>query len=797
MAKHDNIHRAITPLVSVSADDVSLHCAKKMPHANGYLYNKDMLLQLNCRGFAISQFMQPEPAKYSHGPSLEAKTFIQPEHHYYAHHPGRFFYVKDLDTQEVFSLPHEPMRKTLDSFKFSQRNNEICWHIIHQEVSFEITAQLVNDAVVECWQIHVVNQSKVNKNLALYPYFTIGYQSWMNQQADFCPQLNAIVAKSITPYQKVEQYYEHQSLQDTTFLWSQGKADAWLANQQLFEGEGGLTLPDAIVQSELPNQGTQYQVACGCLQYNLALAPNERFQNTWLFGPAKDENAIKEISANFLSTIDSNGKEEFSSTSVSLSGDDRLFHYINHWLPRQINMHGVTNRLTTDPQTRNYLQDNMGMSFLAPLRAKQAFLTAISQQHITGEMPDGILLNPDAELKYINQVPHSDHSAWLAICLLCYLDETNDVDILHHRCGYLDSEQQDSVLTHLEKAIDYLLLQRDERGLCYISQGDWCDPMNMVGHLGKGVSSWLSLACAYSIDCFVTIVKNYVSSTQQNSCQANVLRFTQAKEALNHAVNQHCWDGDWYARGINDHGRVFGTKADEEGRIYLNPQSWALLSQAVSPAKQYSMLNAVQSQLLTPYGVMMLSPSYTAMDEGIGRITQKSPGVAENGSVYNHASVFYAYALYQIGEYDMAFSVLSKMLPSEADQLIRGQLPSFIPNYYRGAYHQFPDYAGKSSHLFNTGTVAWVYRCVVEELCGLKGNKEGLLIQPKLPRSLPTLTGTRNFRGATIEFSYQQIEIDETKIWLNEQQLKHPRIDSIEAGKTYQLRVDLPRRPSE
>ena len=319
----------------------------------------------------------------------------------------------------------------------------------------------------------------------------------------------------------------------------------------------------------------------------------------------------------------------------------------------------------------------------------------------------------------------------------------------------------------------------------------------MVGHLGKGVSSWLSLACAYSIDCFVTIVKNYASPTQQQSCRANVLRFTQAKDALNHAVNQHCWDGDWYARGINDHGRVFGTKADEEGRIYLNPQSWALLSQAVSPAKQYSMLNAVQSQLLTPYGVMMLSPSYTAMDEGIGRITQKSPGVAENGSVYNHASVFYAYALYQIGEYDMAFSVLSKMLPSEADQLIRGQLPSFIPNYYRGAYHQFPDYAGKSSHLFNTGTVAWVYRCVVEELCGLKGNKEGLLIQPKLPRSLPTLTGTRNFRGATIEFSYQQLEIDETQIWLDEQQLKHPRIDSIETGKTYRLRVDLPRRPSE
>ena len=31
--------------------------------------------------------------------------------------------------------------------------------------------------------------------------------------------------------------------------------------------------------------------------------------------------------------------------------------FVNHWLPRQVFYHGDTNRLTTDPQTRNYLQD--------------------------------------------------------------------------------------------------------------------------------------------------------------------------------------------------------------------------------------------------------------------------------------------------------------------------------------------------------------------------------------------------------------------------------------------------------
>src|SRR4051812_4859075 len=66
-----------------------------MPHAAGFLWNRKMMMQMNCRGYAVAQFMQPEPAKYSHAPNMEAKSFMQPEQSYFAHHPGRFFYIKD------------------------------------------------------------------------------------------------------------------------------------------------------------------------------------------------------------------------------------------------------------------------------------------------------------------------------------------------------------------------------------------------------------------------------------------------------------------------------------------------------------------------------------------------------------------------------------------------------------------------------------------------------------------------------------------------------------------------------
>src|SRR5690625_3440258 len=81
-----------------------------MPKASAFLWNRRMMIQANCRGYAVAQFMQPEPAKYSYAPNLEAKTFMQPEQPYYAHHPGRFVYIKDEDSGEIFSAPYEPVR---------------------------------------------------------------------------------------------------------------------------------------------------------------------------------------------------------------------------------------------------------------------------------------------------------------------------------------------------------------------------------------------------------------------------------------------------------------------------------------------------------------------------------------------------------------------------------------------------------------------------------------------------------------------------------------------------------------
>ncbi len=776
---------------------LNLYSPTKMPKASAFLWNKKMMIHMNCRGFAVAQFMQPEPAKYAHAPNLEAKTFMQPEQPYYAHHAGRFCYVEDLDHKELFSIPHEPVKSKTDEFCFSAGQSDIFWTV--KKIGLELTMQLhlTSDDLVELWSVKVTNSSKQKRNLRLFPYFPVGYMSWMNQSGAYDKELNAIVCSSVSPYQKYQDYDKVKHFKDKTFLLAGTKPDAFEANQEAFEGEGGLANPSAIQNGNLQNGEARYETPACVMQYDLELEPGESKELKFVFGPAKDTVEIKAIKKRYLD--DPKGFEkahqaykkyiEAGKTCLHISTpDQKLDDFVNYWLPRQVYYHGETNRLSTDPQTRNYLQDNMGMGYIKPLVTRQAFITALKQQESSGAMPDGILIEENAELKYINQVPHTDHCVWLPVCLKAYLDETNDHQLLHEVIAFADSDEKVTVAEHINRAMNWLLINRDERGLNFINQGDWCDPMNMVGYKGRGVSGWLTLATSYAIKVWLEICESFKIETLTHE-------FSTAVSALNTAVNKHLWDGNWYGRGITDDNVVFGIKEDPEGRIFLNPQAWSLLSNAADLEKEEKLIAAVAQELETPYGVEMLNPSFTAMREDVGRVTQKHPGSAENGSVYNHAAAFYIYALYGRGYKEDAYRLIDKMIPggNDEDLLQRGQLPVFIPNYYRGAYKQFPKTAGRSSQLFNTGTVHWIFRCLIDGLFGLQGEPKGLRVNPQLPKHWDKIKVVRTFRGAEFHIEMKKAPaISRIQVLQNGQMLKDNIITDFNAGSSYNIQVKLP-----
>jgi len=770
-----------------------LRSATAMPKACGFLWNRRMLLHVNCRGYVKAQHMQPEPGKYSYAPNLEERSFIQPEQPYYAHHPGRFVYVRDEHGGELFSAPYEPVRHTSDEFEFSVGQCDIRWRVMAQDVEVELGVALPVGDVAELWTLTIRNRGEAERALSVYPFFSIGYMSWMNQSARYRPDLGAVVASCVTPYQKSEDAERIGALKDKTFLLHDVVPDAWETSLEAFEGEGGLHAPGAFADDLLANGDASYETPVAVLQYRVMLGPGQDRTFRFVFGPARDDAEILAVRGKYLAE---GGFKKARSAyreymragegCIRVSTPDAGFDlFVNHWLARQLYYHGDVNRMTTDPQTRNYLQDAMGMAYIHAPMARAAFIRALGQQRGDGAMPDGVLLHEHAELKYINQVPHSDHCVWLPVCITAYLDETNDYGLLDEQVVSSADSVAASVFERIDAAVRCLVRDRDHRGLSYIAQGDWCDPMNMVGHRGRGVSGWLSIATVYALRCWARVCA-------EQGRQELADEFRSYADGIGAAVQTHLWDGDWFARGITDDDVVFGVASDPEGRIFLNPQSWAMLAGIATDRQAERMIAAVEAQLEGPHGVAMLDPAYTHMRADIGRLTQKYPGVAENGSVYNHAAAFYVYALFERGQADRAYRLLRQMIPGpdEEDLLQRGQLPVFIPNYYRGDRRGSPRTAGRSSQLFNTGTISWFYRILVDGLFGVRGCRQGLHIEPRLPADWPEANIVRAFRGARFNIRIaRQTKEKGAGLWLDGKRLPGRLVENFAPGNDYEIEV--------
>jgi cellobionic acid phosphorylase len=766
------------------------------PTADAFLWNPRMLLQITCRGYAWGQTMQPDSTVYAYPPSLLAKSFMQPEPRYFAHHPGRFFYVRDDAAGKFFSAPHDPVRAAPEAFAFAPGVCDIAWTLRKNGLEVSLRVFLPPDDTVELWTVAVANLSDRSRRVSLFPYFPAGYLSWMNMAGEYDEALRAAVCSYVTPYQKLQDYDKNKTLKETTFLASDIAPDSWELSQQQFEGEGGLNRPDALRLPRLGRGDARFEPPACIFQYRRTLPPGKRFLVRLIFGPAKDRREIGRLRKKYfargayektLRAVESRAAEHAG--CIRIETPDAWFdHFVNHWLPRQVDYMGRTNRLTTDPQTRNLLQDAMGMVYVDASRARELFLAALSQQQADGRMPDGILLLPGAELKYINTVPHSDHCSWLPIAISAYLHETGDYDFLRQAVAFADGPDRATVYEHVCLGLRWLLQDRSPRGLSRIWQGDWNDPMNMVGPRGRGESAMLSQSLAYGLRLWAQF-----GAMAGNGLAAR--RLAVEAEHLNDLINRHYWDGRWYARGYTDKGRNFGVRSDREGKIFLNSQTFALLCGAATGRRAEVCIHSVEKHLGTEYGPLKLAPAFTRMCEDVGRMTQKHPGSDVNGSVYSHAAAFYIFALYAAGRGDLAFRHLRGLLPGPEEDAVRKseQLPLYLPNYYRG--NHFPQKARASSHLPHSGAANWIYRSIIEQLFGLQGTPDGLLVRPQLPPSWKSARVSRVFRGAAFEVVYRRAENATCPVVLvNGQDAPGGLISGLQAKNTYQVEVLLPTR---
>ncbi len=150
----------------------------------------------------------------------------------------------------------------------------------------------------------MANLSGRPRRVAVYPYFPIGYMSWMNQSAEYRADLGGIVGSCVTPYQKATEYFKNKYFKDRTYFLCETPPVSWDARQLAFEGEGGLHAPSAVAAPELSGSDARYETPTAAVQYRETLAAagaGDAREYRFMFGPAFDDAEIRELRARHLS----------------------------------------------------------------------------------------------------------------------------------------------------------------------------------------------------------------------------------------------------------------------------------------------------------------------------------------------------------------------------------------------------------------------------------------------------------------------------------------------------------------
>ena len=94
-------------------------------------------------------------------------------------------------------------------------------------------------------------------------------------------------------------------------------------------------------------------------------------------------------------------------------------------------------------------------------------------------------------------------------------------------------------------------------------------------------------------------------------------------------------------------------------------------------------------------------------------------------------------------------------------------MPLYVPNYFRGTAAGAT--VGRSSHAANTGASAWYYRTAIAMLLGVRGELDGLRIDPQLPRRWQGATVWRKWRGAEFDIRIRRGRVRKTRVALDGQ----------------------------
>jgi len=716
--------------------------------------------------------------------------------------PGRYIYVRDQKTKEFWPTTWQPVTK-IKQYKYECRHG-LGYTKIKTEykgIESKTTYFVPLGENLEFWMISVTNNTPKTKKLKLFTYAEFCLWHSEMDMTDFQYTLNIAKAncEGNTIFHETE-YAPKVGRFNLSFFASNTKISGYDCDREAFMGPyRSEENPLAIEKGKSFDSFSSGGNPIASVSVDLELKPGQSKTVVFTLGVSDKKSVAKDLIKKYRSA---------QSVSAAL---DKLVKYwrknlsnyeantpdtdvnvmVNTWNQYQCRTTFNWSRFASYYEAgigrgmgfRDSNQDTLGVAHAIPKRVKTRIKELASNQFKNGSSYHKFFpLTKTGE-----KGGYSDDPLWLILACANYIKETDDFGFLQEKVKYVDGKK-DTMYEHLKGAIDFVESEKGPKGFTLMRFADWNDCLNLGTNNERAETAWVPELHYLAIKEFVRLAELFKKSD-------DVKKYTKLAEKIRKNFNNKAWDGKWYIRGIDKFGKPVGSKSNKKGKIYLNTQSWAVMSGIAEDKRAKLCMDMVKEELDTKHGIMLMAPAYTDFDPTLGAITTFAPGLKENGGIFCHSNPWAMIAETILGRGDRAFNYYKKILPSAKNRIAdTHKTECYI-------YSQFitgkdNPHFGRARNSWLTGTAAWNLVAITQYILGIRPDYEGLLVDPCIPRKWKKFSVRRKFRKAIYDIEIRNPK-RKTKgvksLIVDGKSIKGNVIPDFQDGKTHKVKAVLGR----
>lgn len=685
--------------------------------------------------------------------------------------PGRYIYLRDDETSDYWSASWQPVGKSLDTYK-SECHHGTAYTNIHADyagIHSEALYYVPLNKTYEVWHLKVTNTSDKPRNLSVFGYaeFT-NENNYENDQVNL--QYTLFITRTYFKGNKILQTINENckngcngSDSISRFLGLAGsKVTSYNGDKSHFIGRyHSYNNPVAVEKGECDNVLNYNSNGCGALQTKITLAPGETKEMTFVLGMYGDEESAKIIEGyedpkvveKELAELKGYWHEKLSHLMVQ-TPSDAFNNMVNTWNAYQCFMTFIWSRaasfiycgLRNGYGYRDTVQDIQGVIHLDPAAAKKQLKFMLSAQVDNG---GGLPLvkfthnaghedTPD-DPSYVQATGHpayrADDALWLFPTVLKYIGETGDIDFINEVIPYANKDEG-TVYDHLKRAINFSMERLGAHKMPAGLHADWNDCLRLGK---KGESSFVAMQLYYAM----SILRDFAKQLNDTDYIAYL---DEVQKTLGDTIQTNCWEDDRFIRGFKEDGTVIGSKKDKEASMWLNPQSWAVISGLATKDQAEKALESVHRELNTKYGARVMAPSFKdhAFEGALALLFNGS--TKENGGIFSQPQGWIILAEALMGHGNRAFEYFIESAPAAQNDNADVRV---LEPYVHGQFTESVEspFEGRSHVHWLTGTASTVMVGCVEGILGLRPDVEGLKLEPAIPSDWKGFTMDKLFRG--------------------------------------------------